>query len=422
MFVFMHPTSTLQPAADADRAGRARAPRAVRRQPLPEERHRADHGEGAARPGRVGPLGARGGWATSKVVLVGWSGGGSLSLLYQARGRGPDASPQTPAGDPVDLAGADLLPADGVIFIAAHLSRAETLTEWMDPSVIDELDPDDRDPELDIYAADAGPRPPFSPEFVATLPRGAGRAQPQDLGVGGRRARAAARTATVPRSSAPSWSTARCATCAGSTRPIDPNDRQPDWCYLGDPRTANAGPVGLARYTTLRSWLSQWSLDHSRASGAQQRRADPPGARCCRSRTPADDAVPGHAQPDRARCARHRRRGVPRDRGRHALLPGPAATTSPSAWTPSRRGAGRAVWWPESWRTPLASGDMAKSGDTSQTLGRGLDRARARRLLDRGTHAGADRGGAGPQSDDHLPARRHARRARHAAAQSPRAC
>lgn len=30
-----------------------------------------------------------------------------------------------------------------------------------------------------------------------------------------------------------------------------------DWCYLGDPRTANVGPVGLARYTTLWAWLSQ---------------------------------------------------------------------------------------------------------------------------------------------------------------------
>ena len=46
---------------------------------------------------------------------------------------------------------------------------------------------------------------------------------------------------------------------------LEPNDRQPGWCYLGKPETVNSGPVGLARFTTLRAWLSQWSPDHSRA-------------------------------------------------------------------------------------------------------------------------------------------------------------
>jgi hypothetical protein len=44
--------------------------------------------------------------------------------------------------------------------------------------------------------------------------------------------------------------------------------REPDHCYLGDPRTANLGAVGLARYATLRSWLGQWSYEHSAARGA----------------------------------------------------------------------------------------------------------------------------------------------------------
>ncbi|HVV32186.1 MAG TPA: hypothetical protein VHC73_03070, partial [Vitreimonas sp.] len=35
----------------------------------------------------------------------------------------------------------------------------------------------------------------------------------------------------------------------------------------GDPKLANDGPVGLGRFTTLRSWLSQWSYDESRAHG-----------------------------------------------------------------------------------------------------------------------------------------------------------
>jgi alpha-beta hydrolase superfamily lysophospholipase len=41
---------------------------------------------------------------------------------------------------------------------------------------------------------------------------------------------------------------------------VDANDRVPGRCYLGDPRLINDSPGGLGRFTTLRSWLSQWSL------------------------------------------------------------------------------------------------------------------------------------------------------------------
>jgi RNA polymerase sigma-70 factor (ECF subfamily) len=46
-----------------------------------------------------------------RVVLVGWSGGGSLSLFYQSEALAPSVT-ETPAGDPVDLASAGLQPAD----------------------------------------------------------------------------------------------------------------------------------------------------------------------------------------------------------------------------------------------------------------------------------------------------------------------
>ena len=42
---------------------------------------------------------------------------------------------------------------------------------------------------------------------------------------------------------------------------VDPNERAPGTCYLGDPQVVNMSPVGLARFCTLRSWLSQWSYD-----------------------------------------------------------------------------------------------------------------------------------------------------------------
>ena len=48
---------------------------------------------------------------------------------------------------------------------------------------------------------------------------------------------------------------------------IDPNERAPGTSFLGDPRIVNDGPIGLARFSTLRSWLSQWSVDDSKADG-----------------------------------------------------------------------------------------------------------------------------------------------------------
>jgi hypothetical protein len=48
---------------------------------------------------------------------------------------------------------------------------------------------------------------------------------------------------------------------------LDPNDRKPNWSYLGNSATVNTGPVALGRFSTLRSWLSQWSIEDSRADG-----------------------------------------------------------------------------------------------------------------------------------------------------------
>jgi hypothetical protein len=54
-----------------------------------------------------------------KVVLVGWSGGGSLSTFYQAEAEQPTVL-HTPAGDPLDLSAAGLHAADGLMLMAAH--------------------------------------------------------------------------------------------------------------------------------------------------------------------------------------------------------------------------------------------------------------------------------------------------------------
>ena len=228
------------------------------------------------------------------VVLVGWSGGGALSLFYGAQAEKATVT-QTPAGDPVDLTAARLPRPDGIIFIAAHLSRAETLTEWLDPSVLDERNPDVRDRELDIYAPDCPNRPPFTPEFVARF-REAQRARNaritdwcletiDDLtrrgGPERERAFVVQRTMCDVR-----WIDAT----------VDPNGRRPNWCYLGDPRTVNVAPVGLARYSSLRSWLSQWSYTRSNAKGPENaaRIAATP---VLQIENMADDAVPATHNP-----------------------------------------------------------------------------------------------------------------------------
>lgn len=201
-----------------------------------------------------------------KVVLGGWSGGGSLSLFYQDQAEHPTIT-ETPAGDPADLTGANLMPADAILLLAAHVSRSITMTEWLDPSIQDEDKPFERDRELNIYAADCPNQPPYAPEFVARF-RAAQIARNRRI-----TARAKAQLENI-RAGADA-DAERCFVVQGTMCDVrwldphqDPSDRKPGTCYLGDPRIANDGPVGLGRFTTLRSWLSQWSYDESRADGA----------------------------------------------------------------------------------------------------------------------------------------------------------
>jgi pimeloyl-ACP methyl ester carboxylesterase len=293
LYIFMHPTSTLNllPIPEAMARAGFHVLCAASRYPkndaaLIMEKAAVD-------------MGAWVDWARNdggyrKVILVGWSGGGALSLFYQAQAEAPNVT-HTPAGDPVDLTRAGLQPADGLILVAAHLSRAETLTEWLDPSVMNETDPARRNPELDIYSEACPNKPPFSADFLAHF-RDEQRRRSRGItdwcmdilqtlksegGAEVERGFVVHRTMCDPRWIDPL---------------VDPNDRRPNWCYLGDPKTVNVGPVGLARFSTLRSWLSQWSFDFSNAKG-------PPNAERIRQapvlqiENTADDAVPApHAR------------------------------------------------------------------------------------------------------------------------------
>jgi pimeloyl-ACP methyl ester carboxylesterase len=199
-----------------------------------------------------------------RVVLAGWSGGGALALFYQAEAERPTVR-ATPAGDPPDLTAAALPPVDGVMLLAAHVSRSHTLTEWLDPSVIDEADPSRRDPAWNLYDA-ACAQPPYSDDFLAEFrARQLARSRRIDAWVletlamlRARDGEHAERAFIVHGTMAdPRW----------LDPAVDPNDRAPGRCYLGDPRLINDSPGGLGRFTTLRSWLSQWSHDLSNADG-----------------------------------------------------------------------------------------------------------------------------------------------------------
>ncbi|MFN4226375.1 MAG: alpha/beta hydrolase family protein [Hyphomonas sp.] len=200
-----------------------------------------------------------------RVVLGGWSGGGSLSLFYQDQAEHPTIT-ETPAGDPYDLTKKALPPADGIMLLAAHVSRAITLTEWMDPSITDESRPFDRDPALNIYDPACPAQPPYSQDFVARF-RAAQIAR-------NRRITAWVRETLDGFRRRGEANMERAFTVHGTMASVcwtdptqEPSDRRPYTCYLGEPRIANDGPVGLARFTTLRSWLSQWGYDTTHAGG-----------------------------------------------------------------------------------------------------------------------------------------------------------
>lgn len=293
VYMFMHPTSVLHllpmPTALADAGldvlcAASRYPR--NDTALIFEKVAIDLGKWIAH--------ARGELGYEKVILVGWSGGGSLSLFYQAQAESPDIT-ETPAGDPVDLTTAGLQPADGVIFIAAHLSRAETMTEWLDPSVIDETDPDRRDPEFDIYSPDCPHQPPYDAAFVARF-RAAQVERNRRITRWAQDTLAQLRSIDSPEQERAFVVHRTMCDVRWFDLAVDPSDRKLGSTYMGDPRAVNVGPVGLARFTTLRSWLSQWSYDLSNAKG-------PMNAAKIR-RTPvlqientADEAVPSTHNP-----------------------------------------------------------------------------------------------------------------------------
>jgi pimeloyl-ACP methyl ester carboxylesterase len=196
-----------------------------------------------------------------RVVLLGNSGGGSLMAAYQSQAVEPNVTPV--AGmRPLDAI-ADLPRADLFIALSAHSGRPEVFTAWLDPSVTDETDPLSADPALDPFNPDNGP--PYSEDFQLRY-RAAQRARNEritDWALGQLDALAGTRARDRLFTVARSWADLRMIDPA-----IEPSDRKPNWCYLGEPVKANYGVFGVGTVSTLRTWLSMWSLRTSQCTAA----------------------------------------------------------------------------------------------------------------------------------------------------------
>ncbi len=200
----------------------------------------------------------------SKIVLAGMSGGGSVAMWYQALAEAGEGISDTAAGD-VYVVDAERMPAaNAIIMLVTHVGRHTLITEWMDASVRDEARPDDRDSELNLYDPANPNQPPYSADFLATY-TAAQLERNRRITSWAKSKLGAIRESSDPHrelafvvhgtAADPRWLDAT----------VDPSDREPGTYYLGDPRLVNDGPVGLGRFCTLRSWISQWSYDDARA-------------------------------------------------------------------------------------------------------------------------------------------------------------
>lgn len=197
-----------------------------------------------------------------RIVLLGNSGGGGLVAMYQSQAVAPTIT-STPAGDPPDLTSVALPPVDGLIASMAHPGRAIVYTEWLDPAITDEHDPLQRDAELDMFDPRNGP--PYDADFVARY-----RAGQRERSA---RIRAWVRHRLDELTAAPSSITDLPFVVHGTVADlrfadlsIDPSDREPG-TFWGAGIGANLTPASLGHYTSLRSWLSQWSVDESNCDG-----------------------------------------------------------------------------------------------------------------------------------------------------------
>lgn len=199
-----------------------------------------------------------------RVVLVGNSGGGGLVALYQNQATHPTIT-SAPCGGGPDLTAADLPPVDALVMLMAHPGRANLLVEWLDPAIRREDDPFSRHAELDMFESCHGP--PYDRAWLQRY-RAAQLARNERI-----TDRVLARLAELDRntqgrvSDLPFLVHGTCADPRSVDPAVDPSDREPGTLW-GESYAANLQPTTLAHLTSLRSWLSQWSIRTSHGDGS----------------------------------------------------------------------------------------------------------------------------------------------------------
>jgi pimeloyl-ACP methyl ester carboxylesterase len=190
------------------------------------------------------------------VILLGNSGGGSLMSAYQSHAVNPNVVPL--AGMRPARGLDELIAGDAFIALAAHPGRPDVLTSWMDASATSEQDVTATDPSLDLWNPQNGP--PYSPEF---LERYRAAQVARNLRITAWAKQELARLSAAGMTDqlftlARTWADPRMVDPS-----IDPSTRKPNWCYMGEPRRANRSTWGIGGSSTLRTWLSMWSLETS---------------------------------------------------------------------------------------------------------------------------------------------------------------
>ncbi len=217
------------------------------------------------------------------IVQVGNSGGGPLFAFYNQQALlAPDKRiARTPAGKPVALADVDMIPADGIVFVSAHLGQGRLLMNGIDPSVTNEDDALSTDPTLDPFSPAngfSGKGATYDAAFVSRYRA----AQVERVRRLDERARKAVAERLAARKRLEGGATPADRKLAAHT-PIfeiwrtdadlrswdlgmDPSDRALGSLWGRNPAVSNLGSIGFARLCTADSWLSTWSGLSSNAS------------------------------------------------------------------------------------------------------------------------------------------------------------
>jgi hypothetical protein len=218
------------------------------------------------------------------LVLLGHSGGGTLSAFYSSQAVLPPAERLTvaPSGRPVRLAEAVMPVPDGVIFLAPHPGQGALLQRVIDPSVTDEADPLSVDPTLDPFNpangfAEPGESSTYAPDFIARYREAqaarirrideVARHMVDESQAANRQFKesgdaTARRRALVPRLVVVHRTDADLRNVDLS---LDANKRPYGSLFGRRPDLTNYGLVGFGRLSTAEAWMSTWSANTTNA-------------------------------------------------------------------------------------------------------------------------------------------------------------